>query len=167
MTAASRRIREISFSQIEASTIEPLIRNEPVVVVTLNDLTDSLDQKFISVIRAILKYRRTCVFTASGWDADPRPISEIPEARRVFNLAATEYGVLGLIKDKIRLGIQPVAVGGLALEQEIDEFVACCIGQYVYHAELGKSVFIIDPNQKARLIDASVESYTRLYRDLL
>jgi len=174
-----RQIRQISFSQIEPSELDQVFEGQEVIVVTLNDLNETIDPKFISAIRAILKHRKICAFSASGWDADPRPISEIPEARRLFHIAATQYGVLGLIEDKFRLGILPTtavteaaralqgSVPRSTLEQEIDEFVACCIGQYLYQAQLGKSVFTIDLNQKERLIDTSRRVYRELYHDLL
>ena len=178
-TPSGRQVCQISFSQIEPSSLDRVFEGQEVIVVTLNDLNDSIDVKFISVIRAILKHRKMCAFSVSGWDADPRPISEIPEARRLFNLAATQYGVLGLIEDKSRLGLLPnTAVTEAAralqgsvprsvLEQEIDEFVACCIGQYIYQPELGKSAFTIDLDQKERLIDTSRRVYRELYRDQL
>ena len=166
-TPGGRQVRQISFSQIEPSELDLVFEGQEVIVVTLNDLNERIDPKFISVIRAILKHRKMCAFSASGWDADPLPISAIPEARRLFNIAATQYGVLGLIEDKFRLGILPTTVPRSTLEQEIDEFVACCIGQYLYRAELGKSVFTIDLNQKERLIDTSRRVYRELYHDLL
>ena len=166
-TPSGRQVCQISFSQIEPPSLDRVFEGQEVIVVTLNDLNDSTDPKFISVIRAILKHRKMCAFSVSGWDADPRPVSEIPEARRLFNIAATRYGILGLIEDKFRLGLLPNTVPRSVLEQEIEEFVACCIGQYVYEAELGKSVFTIDLDQKERLIDTSRRVYRELYHDQL
>ena len=167
VTAGGRQVRQISFSQIEPSNLDSMFEGQEVIVVTLNDLNTEVDPKFISVIRAILKHRKMCAFSVSGWDADPRPISAIPEARSLFNIAATQYGVLGVIEDKFRLGLLPTTVPRSTLEQEIDEFVACCIGQYLYQEELGRSAFTIDLNEKERLIDTSRRVYRELYHDLL
>ena len=84
-------------------------------------------------------------------------------------MAATEYGVLGLIVNKITLGILPVPIPDREryLQQEIDEYVACCIGTYEYQVSLGKSAFSIDLDQKERLVNQSSKVYQELYRDVI
>jgi hypothetical protein len=160
------RVQEMSKS-IQPTMIDPKIRDNDVIILHLNDLTDSTDWNFISIVRTIIKYRKLCVFTVSGWDNDPRPISEIPEAKQVFRIAATKYGILAVIENKIKLGLLPDQIAPSVLQQEIDEFVACCIGKYRYHAELGKSVFEIDLDEKQRLIESSRKVYRELYHDLI
>jgi hypothetical protein len=143
-------VTEISLQQLEVSTIEALITEQEAVIVNLNDLGPTTDVQFQNLIRPIIKHRKLCTFGIRGYEADLRPICEIPEAKDLFKLAATKYGVLGLIINKITLGILPVPIPDREqyLQQEIDEYVACCIGTYEYQVSLGKSAFSIDLDQK-------------------
>jgi hypothetical protein len=165
----NRTKRLISLPQVDISTIDGLISAEQMVMVNLNDLSPSTADKFKAVVRAIIKHRKLCIFSVYGYESDPRPICEIPEAKRLFNLAATEYGVLGLIVNKISLGILPRQIPNQEqyLQQEIDEYVACCIGTYKYEVSLGKSAFSIDLDQKERLVHQSCKVYQELYRDVI
>jgi hypothetical protein len=159
----------ISLPQVDISTIDGLIASEQIVMVNLNDLSPSTGEKFKAVVRAIIKHRKLCTFSIYGYEDDSRPICEIPEAKKLFNLAATEYGVLGLIINKITLGILPIQMENQEqhLQQEIDEYVACCIGKYEYQVSLGKSAFSIDLHQKERLVNQSSKVYIELYRDVI
>ena len=159
----------ISLPQVNILTINDLISAEQMVIVNLNDLGPSTDEKFKAVVRAIIKHRKLCIFSVHGYEDYSRSICEIPEAKSLFNLAATEYGVLGLIVNKIRLGILPLQIPNQEqyLQQEIDEYVACCIGVYRYEVSLGKSAFSIDLDQKERLVNQSCKVYQELYPDVI
>ena len=160
-------VTEIWLQELDVSTIDALITEQEVVIVNLNDLGPTTEEQFKMLIRAIIKHRKLCTFGIRGYEEDPRPICEIPEAKRLFNLAAIKYGVLGLIVNKIALGILPVPNMEAYLQQEIDGYVACCIGKYEYQVSLGKSAFSIDLDEKERLVNQSSKVYQELYRDVI
>lgn len=158
---------EISLSQINASLINKLIANHDILVVNLNDLTSSTGEKFKDLMRAIIKNRKYCTFGVHGYDKDPRPVCGIPEAKALFNLAAVEYGVLGLICNKLTLGMLPAENANMYLAQEIDEYTSCCIGKYICQADSTNSAISVNLDDKESLIQKSMQVYYDLYKDVI
>lgn len=115
------------------------------------------EKRLINVCKDIVKQRKSFTVYMSGYDTDPRELSEIPEAKESFLVAVKKCGILGLCYKLTNENNKDL------MDLNISTLLNVCLTQVVKKVGSGNVEVSLPMKEANKLIDESKQVAEDLY----